>query len=424
MRRGNAKERIDVDFNTPRFQALRQALKFGVWRARSIKSLATYLKTGFAAGLQDQATGNEEGVPHLRPLNLLENGNLSLEGTKKVPFESVGDEDLCQQGEVLFNNTNSPVWVGKSTIFDLNEFCACSNHITRIGCSSDVLQGFLVEALNTLRAIGYFKTLSTSFNNQAGINTQELGRTEIPLPPLDIQRRLVDELDAARAKRDHALAEAERLLASIDEYVLGVLAILPESDDRRVFAVRLNQVKPRLDADYHSPYFQRLRRAIEQSRHATKNLGDLTVFMRSGFAAGRQDQARGDEAAVPHLRPLNLNAWGELSVAETKSVPETRVKVDDYLVKGEVLFNNTNSAEWVGKTAVFDLDIPCACSNHMTRIALNPDINPYFVAALLNAFRGVGYFAALSTFFNNQAGINTNTLAWGGVRFSWTPNWE
>lgn len=246
---------------------------------------------------------------------------------------------------------------------------------------------------------------------QPHINAEEVKSFEIPSLSCTVQRRLVAELDASRAERDRALAEAERLLSSIDKYVLAELAILPEADGRRVFAVRLNQVKPRLDADYHSPYFQRLRRAIEQSKHASKNLGDLAVFMRSGFAAGRQDQARGDEAAVPHLRPLNLNAWGELSIAETKSVPASRVKGDDYLKKGEVLFNNTNSAEWVGKTTVFDLETPCACSNHMTRIALKPGIESHFIAALLNAFRGIGYFSALSTFFNNQAGLNTSTLA-------------
>jgi type I restriction enzyme S subunit len=233
----------------------------------------------------------------------------------------------------------------------------------------------------------------------------------VVIPPLDIQRRLAAELDAARVERDRALTEAERLLTSIDLYVLKQLAILPEADPRRVFAVRRHEVLPRLDADYHNPQFQRLRRAIERSSYETNTLGDLAVFMRSGFAAGRQDQARGDEPAVPHLRPLNLNPWGELSIAETKSVPASKLKPDDYVAKGEVLFNNTNSSVWVGKSSVFDLEIPCACSNHMTRIHLNPDVEPYFIAALLNAFRGIGYFSVLSTFFNNQAGVNTATLA-------------
>lgn len=243
------------------------------------------------------------------------------------------------------------------------------------------------------------------------INTPELLRLEIPVPPIDIQRRLVAELDVARAERDRELAEAGSLLASIDSYVLEQLAVLPKPDPRRVFAVLRHQVLARLDADYHSPQFQRLRRAIEGSIYPARSLGDLAKFMRSGFAAGRQDQASGGEPAVPHLRPLNLNAWGVLSIAETKSVPASSVKPDDYLVHGEVLFNNTNSAEWVGKSGVFDLETPCACSNHMTRIRLKPGIDPYFIAALLNAFRGIGYFSALSTFFNNQAGINTVTLA-------------
>ncbi len=336
---------------------------------------------------------------------------MTLEGTKSIPASSVKPEDLCEQGEVLFNNTNSAEWVGKSAVFRLTVPCACSNHITRIGCGSEVVPEFLAATFNLLRSIGFFAALSTYFNNQAGINTTTLGQVEIPVPHLDIQHRLVAELDVARAERDRALTEAERLLTSIDLHVLKQLAILPEADPRRVFAVRRHQVLPRLDADYHNPQFQLLRRAIERSSYETKTLGELAVFMRSGFAAGRQDQARGDEPAVPHLRPLNLNAWGELSITETKSVPASNVRPDDYVDNGEVLFNNTNSAVWVGKSSVFDLETPCACSNHMTRIHLRPDVEPYFIAALLNAFRGIGYFSVLSTFFNNQAGINAATLA-------------
>lgn len=282
-------------------------------------------------------------------------------------------------------------------------------HVIRAKASC--LSRFIWAVLSMPRLLYAAQGAFTGSSGHQRVPASFLEQLEIPVPPLDVQNRLVAELDAARVERDRAMVEAERLLGSIDSHVLAELAILPEADHRRVFAVRLAQAQPRLDADYHSPYFQRLRRAIELSRHANRNLGELTVFMRSGFAAGRQDQAHGHESAVPHLRPLNLNAWGELSITETKSVPASRVKDDDYLAHGEVLFNNTNSAEWVGKTAVFELDAPCACSNHMTRIALKPDVEPHFVAALLNAFRGIGYFSALSTFFNNQAGINTSTLA-------------
>lgn len=319
----------------------------------------------------------------------------------------------AKKGDIFFCRSSiKPEGVGwTSYLANEEEPCVFECHLIRARVDNTrVLPAYLSSFLQTGLARKYVLARA-NVTTMATISQGVVESFPVVIPPLDIQRRLVAELDAARAERDRSLAEAERLLGSIDKYVLAELAILPEADTRRVFAVRRSQVHPRLDADYHSPYFQRLRRSIEQSKHASRNLGELTVFMRSGFAAGRQDQAQGDEAAVPHLRPLNLNAWGELSIAETKSVPASRVKEDDYLEQGEVLFNNTNSAEWVGKTTVFDLETPCACSNHMTRIALKPGIEPHFVAALLNAFRGIGYFSALSTFFNNQAGINTSTLA-------------
>lgn len=259
------------------------------------------MKTGFAAGLQDQATGREDGIPHIRPLNLLENGNLTLEGTKRVPSESVVPEDVCRRGEVLFNNTNSPAWVGKSVVFDLPVVCACSNHITRICCLDEVLPGFLAESLNTLRGIGYFKTLSTSFNNQAGVNSKTLAETKIPVPPLDVQRRLVTELDAARAERDRALADAERLLASIDEIVKQMLG-LPDLDLplQAGYAIRLSTAKAgsTLSADYFHPermqaikLIQRvpnapLSRLVEFKREIIKSPGESRYIGLASVASG------------------------------------------------------------------------------------------------------------------------------------------
>ncbi len=407
MRRGDAIARID-----PQFQELE--LRKRVYYSSPLFPLVPLgdFATFVQYGISERANTSGLGVPMIRMNNLQANG-WDLSDLKHIELDEAALERYrLEKGDLLFNRTNSKELVGKCEVFQETGDWVFASYLIRVRVDEDeLLPEFVSSFLNTPAGRIQIDQVSRQIAGMSNVNAEELKELAIPHPDIGVQRRLVAELDAARAERDRALAEAERLLHSIDKYVLAELAILPEADGRRVFAVRLNQVKPRLDADYHSPYFQRLRRAIEQSKHATRNLGDLAVFMRSGFAAGRQDQARGDEAAVPHLRPLNLNAWGELSIAETKSVPASRVKEDDYLSQGEVLFNNTNSAEWVGKTAVFDLETPCACSNHMTRIALKPGIEPYFVAALLNALRGIGYFSALSTFFNNQAGINTSTLA-------------
>ena len=53
----------------------------------------------------------------------------------------------------------------------------------------------------------------------------------------------------------------------------------------------------------------------------------------------------------------------------------------------------------------------CACSNHITRLTLiDKKYNPYYFAAVFNALRSLGFFGLLSTNFNNQAGVNVDTL--------------
>ncbi|MER0045680.1 restriction endonuclease subunit S [Pectobacterium odoriferum] len=347
----------------------------------------------------------------IRMSNLQANG-WDLADLKHIEMDAdVLDRYRLLKGDLLFNRTNSKELVGKCEAFDEKGDWVFASYLIRVRLdTSRALPGFVSAFLNSPAGRIQIDQVSRQVAGMSNVNAEELRDLQIPLPDIAEQQRLLTELDAVRSERDRALVEANGLLGALDRFVLDKLGIYPEEEQRRLFAIRLLDVRQRLDADYHSPRFQRLRRAIGSSRFGTERLADLAIFMRSGFAAGRQDQTRGDDGGVPHLRPLNLNAWGELSIAETKRVPISAIVEADYINRGEVLFNNTNSAEWVGKSSVFDLDEPCACSNHMTRIQLKPGHDPYFFAALLNAFRGIGYFSALSTFFNNQAGINSSTL--------------
>jgi type I restriction enzyme, S subunit len=370
--------------------------------------LATFVQYGSS----ERANTAGLGVPMIRMNNLQANG-WDLSDVKHIELdEKTLDRYRLKHGDLLFNRTNSKELVGKCEVFKEDGNWVFASYLIRVQLAAEsVLPEFVSSFLNSPAGRIQIDQVSRQIAGMSNVNAEELRRLEVPLPPMDVQRQLVDELETARRVRDCDLAESVRLFTSLDRYVLDALSIYPDDEQRRTFSVRQSDVRLRFDADYHSPRFQRLRLAIAQSKFQARRLGDLVLFMRSGFAAGRQDQAQGDEAAVPHLRPLNLNAWGELSISETKSVPTSSVGEGDLVTLGEVLFNNTNSAEWVGKSAVFDLTMVCACSNHMTRLHLREGIDPYFLTSLLNAFRGIGYFSALSTFFNNQAGINTQTLS-------------
>jgi type I restriction enzyme S subunit len=317
------------------------------------------------------------------------------------------------EGDIVWAKIAPCMQNGKSTVvtglknglgFGSTEF-----HVLRPK-SKQVLAEYVWYFLSFGKILDVAQSAFTGSAGQQRVPVEFLRDLPFPLPPLQMQQELVATMNTARVLRQQQLSDAEELMGGIDKVVLSALGIEPNPPQRNVFAVQAGQALGRVDADFHSPKFQAFRHGLENGKYPAKPIGAICAAVNTGFAAGRQDQAFDLTAGVPHLRPLNLNAYGELSISHTKFVPIKAVSAADYCQQGEVLFNNTNSAELVGKSAVFDLAQPCACSNHMTRLRLTSEIDPYYLAALFNALRGIGYLSLVCTKFNNQAGINTETL--------------
>lgn len=176
---------------------------------------------------QDQADNlpEDQRVPHLRPFSITPEGELSFETKKYVPKSRLKSEDYCKKNEVIFNNTNSPDLVGKTTVFDSDVLCAASNHMTRITVKEGVNPYYVAAFFNVLLSIGYWKLLCTNFNNQAGVNTDTLKRVKIPLPPKEIQDQIAAELMQRRSQanvlRRQAIKEWADAKAQFEKELLG-----------------------------------------------------------------------------------------------------------------------------------------------------------------------------------------------------------
>ena len=71
----------------------------------------------------------------------------------------------------------------------------------------------------------------------------------------------------------------------------------------------------------------------------------------------------------------------------------------------------TVTQELVGKTILFDIAGDYFCSNHITRIAVNTnELNPRYLSSLLNAYQRMKIFYAMCVNWNNQSGINIESL--------------
>lgn len=136
-------------------------------------------------------------------------------------------------------------------------------------------------------------------------------------------------------------------------------------------------------------------------------VGEAVLEIQPGFASGAHNK---EGKGVIHLRPMNIDRQGRLDLSVVKYVAES-VNENLRIQRGDVVFNNTNSAELIGKTTSIDKDVEFAFSNHMTRLRPPQGVSPKFLAYQLHFLWMAGYFRAICTHHVNQASISSGTLA-------------
>lgn len=138
-------------------------------------------------------------------------------------------------------------------------------------------------------------------------------------------------------------------------------------------------------------------------------LSEIATAFDSGFACGK-DKLTAD--GLPHLRPFNIGDSLQVELETLYRVPHAEApKGRTRLVDGDILFNNTNSIELVGKVAIVSEEMNAGYSNHITRIRIKrAEAEPRYVAAYLNHLWRKRYFEGRATRWVSQAAFNGEAL--------------
>lgn len=138
-------------------------------------------------------------------------------------------------------------------------------------------------------------------------------------------------------------------------------------------------------------------------------VGDFVTADEAGFACSKNKLI---DDGLLHLRPFNIAESGGLNFTQTYRVPPAEApKGKAELLAGDILFNNTNSAELVGKSAVLSQSMIAGFSNHLTRIRVDRDrVEPAWFGFWLRRLRSTGYFTANATQWVSQAAYRTSDL--------------
>lgn len=329
--------------------------------SRSVGDISTLIRGISFPKSAQKISGSEEDLKIITTKAAQSTG-INEKDIISIDREYFNENKMLKRDDILISLANSINLVGRVTYVDkISKNLSFGAFMGVIRADKEkIIPKYLFYLLQSQHAKRYFSSVAKTTTNISNLTFEDLNNLFLPVPKREIQEQIVSELD----KYNHILSGARSI---VDNYIPTI--------------------------------------TVEDS-WANIQLSDIVNEVKSGFACGIHNK---NENGILHIRPMNITVNGNITLFNSKyidlSILEKKEKF--LLKKGDILFNNTNSKELVGKTCHVDEDMMALYSNHITRIRVNTDVaNPKFIAIALHSIWRSGYFKELCRKWIGQAGID------------------
>ena len=335
-----------------------------------------------------------------------------------------------EHGDLLFAWSGTPgtsfgahIWTGPKGVLNQHIFNVRFNR-------ASISPPFLREALN-LNVSEYIRQA------QGGVGLAHITKPKfidsfVPLPPILEQHRIVAEIEKQFTRLDASVSALMRAQANLKRYRASVLKITFEG----MLVPTEADLAWAEDRDYEpaSSLLERIlaeRRTLWESQKKgrgkykepaspdTSGLPELPEGwvwanvdqVSSRIQYGTSSKPGSDATGIPVLRMGNIQD-GELDLSNLKYLSGQNVDAQKILLDhGDLLFNRTNSAELVGKCAVFKgMPSPACFASYLIRVSLH-GLLPEFACRYINSEHGRQYISQVRTQQVGQANVNGTKLA-------------
>lgn len=257
-------------------------------------------------------------------------------------------DDFIFDGRYVLIGEDGAKWgANDESAFIVEGKCWINNHAHVLKTNlNKIIDTYLVYILNKMDLSYYI----TGEVNVPKLNQVNLLKIKIPLPPLNVQRQIVTEINKIE-KEEYACIKSQE-----------------------------NSQKQLIDANYFS--------------FKTKRLGDIVAMIKRGKSA------KYGSSKIQIIKSGQARGYLNFDFSQKYYVSDTFVSDERNLVKGDILINSTGVGT-AGRVTLFDLDGQYVVDSHITIVRINKDVAlPKYV---LYALANIG-FKTIESMANGQSG--------------------
>jgi type I restriction enzyme S subunit len=409
------------------------------WCWATLSDLAYSFLNGF--GKRRQESGTPTIVLRLADIT---DGAVSLSSPRLVnaTADEIEKYKLSEDDLLAIRVNGSPDLVGRLVRFTPERkpalFC---DHFIRVRLGEPGVSRYLRLFADTPAARNFIDQHKVCSAGQNTISQSTLERLSIPLPPFAEQIRITTRADELLSDLDAGVSALERARANLKKYRAAVLkaavtgeltadwrAAHPHVEPATELLDRILVERPRkweadqqakFDASGKTPPKGWQTRYPEPAPPDATGLSELPLGwcwasveqVSEHVQYGSSAKANSDSSGVPVARMGNIRD-GQLVMDDVKFLPHDHTEFPGlFLDAGDLLFNRTNSAELVGKTAVYRGNpSPCSFASYLIAVRFLAGCSADLVSYFINSALGRLWVKSVASQQCGQANVNGTKL--------------
>lgn len=355
---------------------------------------------------------------------------------RKIKKSSLQSRELREDDVIVEISGGGPEQpVGRTVLIDKAALLqnsnlpkVCTNFFRLIRPSDNIDSSYLNHFLQHFYKTGKVREYQGGSNNLRNLKFNDYVQIEIPLSPLNEQKRIVAKIEELFSELDKGI---ESLKTAREQLKIYRQAVLKHAFEGKLTANWREENRDKLETadellDRIKQEREKQARMVGKAR--LKNPRDFSdedfnwlpqlptewIWERLGWITCGVEYGTSAKSAktgsIPVLRMGNIqNAkfdWNDLVFT---SDPE---EIKKYTLKtGDVLFNRTNSPEWVGKTAIYRGEQSAIFAGYLIRInQIESIVDAQFLNLFLNSHVAKQHGNRIKTDGVNQSNINGEKL--------------